>query len=245
MKPNRMTQTFSLPLHIPILDKGFVELQDVMGNDNAIVAAARVSYLGESKGEDQDKKLIDYLMRHEHTSPFEMVQFKLRVKCPLFIARQWQRHRTWHYMSVNEVSRRYTSEEIDFYIPETWRTQHQSSKQCSDGVVEAALQEKLTQQLLQHVEQAMNLYQNLVDQGVAREQARMVLPQNMYTTFIANVNAHNLLHFLKLRLDIHAQYEIRIYAEAIYQHFVKLALPWTAEAAEKYLFKQPVESELC
>jgi thymidylate synthase (FAD) len=233
-----MTPTLSLPLHIPILDKGFVELQDVMGNDNAIVAAARVSYLGESKGEVQDKKLIDYLMRHEHTSPFEMVQFKLRVKCPLFIARQWQRHRTWHYMSVNEVSRRYTSEEIDFYIPETWRVQHQSSKQCSEGAVEAELQAKLTQHLTQQIEQAMNLYQNLIEQGVAREQARMVLPQNMYTTFIANVNAHNLLHFLKLRLDGHAQYEIRVYAEAIYQHFVKSALPWTAEAAEKYLFKQ-------
>ncbi len=233
-----MTPILSLPIHITILDKGFVELQDVMGNDNAIVAAARVSYLGESKGEVQDKKLIDYLMRHEHTSPFEMVQFKLRVKCPLFIARQWQRHRTWHYMSVNEVSRRYTSEEIDFYIPETWHVQHQSSKQCSDGVADSELQEKLTQQLQQHVEQAMNLYQNLLEQGIAREQARMVLPQNMYTTFIANVNAHNLLHFLKLRLDSHAQYEIRVYAEAIYQHFVKSVLPWTAEAAEKYLFNQ-------
>lgn len=233
-----MTPTLSLPLHIPVLDKGFVELQDVMGNDNAIVAAARVSYLGESKGEVQDKKLIDYLMRHEHTSPFEMVQFKLRVKCPLFIARQWQRHRTWHYMSVNEVSRRYTSEEIEFYVPDVWRVQHQSSKQCSDGAAETALQEKFTQQLQQQIEQAINLYQNLVEQGIAREQARMVLPQNMYTTFIANVNAHNLLHFLKLRLDGHAQYEIRVYAEAIYQHFVKSALPWTAEAAEKYLFKQ-------
>lgn len=233
-----MISTLSLPLHIPILDKGFVELQDVMGNDNAIVAAARVSYLGESKGEVQDKKLIDYLMRHEHTSPFEMVQFKLRVKCPLFIARQWQRHRTWHYMSVNEVSRRYTSEEIDFYIPDVWRVQHQSSKQCSDGAAETELQQKLTQQLQQQLEHAMNLYQNLIEQGIAREQARMVLPQNMYTTFITNVNAHNLLHFLKLRLDSHAQYEIRVYAEAIYQHFVKTALPWTAEAAEKYLFKQ-------
>lgn len=233
-----MISTLSLPLHIPILDKGFVELQDVMGNDNAIVAAARVSYLGESKGEVQDKKLIDYLMRHEHTSPFEMVQFKLRVKCPLFIARQWQRHRTWHYMSVNEVSRRYTSEEIDFYIPDVWRVQHQSSKQCSDGAAETELQQKLTQQLQQQLEHAMNLYQNLIEQGIAREQARMVLPQNMYTTFITNVNAHNLLHFLKLRLDSHAQYEIRVYAEAIYQHFVKAALPWTAEAAEKYLFKQ-------
>lgn len=233
-----MISTLSFPLHIPILDKGFVELQDVMGNDNAIVAAARVSYLGESKGEVQDKKLIDYLMRHEHTSPFEMVQFKLRVKCPLFIARQWQRHRTWHYMSVNEVSRRYTSEEIDFYIPEVWRVQHQSSKQCSDGAAETELQQKLTQQLQQQLEHAMNLYQNLIEQGIAREQARMVLPQNMYTTFITNVNVHNLLHFLKLRLDSHAQYEIRVYAEAIYQHFVKAALPWTAEAAEKYLFKQ-------
>ncbi len=114
--------------HVDVLDKGWIELQDVMGDDTAIVNAARVSYLGESKGPDRDKKLLFYLLQHRHTTPFEMVEFKFRVKCPIIVARQWLRHRTF---SVNEISRRYSSEEIDFYIPDTWRTQSDSNKQAS------------------------------------------------------------------------------------------------------------------
>src|SRR3990172_1334841 len=111
-----------------ILDKGYVELIDVMGNDKTVVAAARVSYLGESKGPDKDKKLVSYMMKHGHTSPFEHVVFQWRIKCPLFVRSQWHRHRTWSY---NELSRRYTDDIIDFYIPETWRKQGTINKQGS------------------------------------------------------------------------------------------------------------------
>lgn len=215
--------------YIKLLDKGYVELQDVMGDELAIVNAARVSYLGESKGEEQDAKLIQYLLRNRHTSPFEQVRFRFRVKCPLFVARQWQRHRTWQYMSVNEVSRRYTAEEIDFYMPMQWRMQHESSKQASDGFVGYEMQTLCQTALRELVEYSLNVYSNMIDKGIAREQARMVLPQNMYTTFIANVDAHNLMHFLKLRMDKHAQYEIRVYAEAIWERFFKPLLPLTSE----------------
>lgn len=229
-----MTKT-ELPINIPLLDKGYVELQDFMGDDLSIVNAARVSFLGESKGDIKDKKLLNYLLRHAHTSPFEMVEFKLRVKCPLFVARQWMRHRVWNY---NEVSRRYTSEELDFYIPETWRLQSTDNKQCSSGDAEQQMQAQFTQQMQQHVEQALNTYNKMIDAGIAREQARMVLPQNMYTTFVGKVDGHNLMHFMKLRMDEHAQYEIRVYADAIYEHFFKAVLPWSAEAFEKYVLKK-------
>ncbi|MCV6637422.1 FAD-dependent thymidylate synthase [Candidatus Albibeggiatoa sp. nov. NOAA] len=229
-----MTKT-ELPINIPLLDKGYVELQDFMGDDLSIVNAARVSFLGESKGDIKDKKLLNYLLRHAHTSPFEMVEFKLRVKCPLFVARQWMRHRVWSY---NEVSRRYTSEELDFYIPETWRLQSTDNKQCSSGDAEQQMQAQFTQQMQQHVEQALDTYNKMIDAGIAREQARMVLPQNMYTTFVGKVDGHNLMHFMKLRMDEHAQYEIRVYADAIYEHFFKAVLPWSAEAFEKYVLKK-------
>jgi len=221
---------------ITLLDQGYVELQEMMGNDLAIVNAARVSYLGESKGDESDQKLLNYLMKNKHTSPFEMVQFKFRIKCPLFVARQWQRHRTWHYMSVNEVSRRYTSDEIDFYMPEQWRLQHESSKQASDGEADGELQTFCQDSLNEVVNHAVAVYNYMIDNGIAREQARMILPQNIYTIFICSVDAHNLLHFLSLRRHQHAQYEIRVYADAIWSHFFKPLLPWTATAAEKYLF---------
>lgn len=226
---------------VDLLDKGYIELQDIMGNDLSIVNAARVSYLGESKGEEQDQKLLNYLMKNKHTSPFEMVRFKFRIKCPLFVARQWQRHRTWHYMSVNEVSRRYTSEEIEFYLPEQWRLQHQSSKQASEGFADEEMQIFCKESLDEVVNHAVTVYNYMIDKGIAREQARMLLPQNIYTIFIANVDAHNLLHFLSLRRHAHAQYEIRVYADAIWEQFFKPLLPWTAEAAEKYLFVDSID----
>lgn len=215
-----------------ILDKGFIELQDIMGDDLAIVNAARVSYLGESKGEVQDKKLLFYLMKHKHTSPFEMVEFKFHVKCPLVVARQWFRHRTW---SFNEVSRRYTSENIEFYIPDTWRKQAVQNKQVSeDEVVSGNYSEDLKLQ----VSLAMELYNEMVSNGVAKEQARIFLPQAMYTEFIGKVDAHNLMNFLRLRMAKDVQYETRIYAQAIFEHFFKPALPWTAEAFEEYVLKE-------
>ncbi len=216
---------------VNVLDKGWVELQEVMGNDLAIINAARVSYLGESKGDEQDKKLLFYLMHHRHSTPFEMVEFKFRIKCPLFVARQWMRHRTWSY---NEVSRRYTSVDIDFYNPEAWRKQSTSNKQGSEGEIDRATAEILAQRLDEHHQRGLQFYNEAVEAGIAKEQARIFLPQSMYTQFIGKVDAHNLLHFLGLRMAPDAQYEIRVYAKAIFEEFVVPAIPWTAEAFKKF-----------
>ncbi len=216
---------------VNVLDKGWIELQEVMGNDLAIINAARVSYLGESKGDEQDKKLLFYLMHHRHSTPFEMVEFKFRIKCPLFVARQWMRHRTWSY---NEVSRRYTSVDIDFYNPEAWRKQSTSNKQGSEGEIDRATAEILAQRLDEHHQRGLQFYNEAVEAGIAKEQARIFLPQSMYTQFIGKVDAHNLLHFLGLRMAPDAQYEIRVYAKAIFEEFVVPAIPWTAEAFKKF-----------
>lgn len=192
-----------------VLDKGFVELLAHMGDDNTVVNSARVSYLGESKGIEQDTKLIKYLIKNRHTSPFEQVEFQFMVKCPIFVARQWHRHRTWSY---NEVSRRYTSEDIDFYIPSELRAQSNHNKQMSEGIIE---DNSLLSGIEMHCNISFDLYNILVAAGVAREQARMILPQNMYTKFYAKVDLHNLLHFLGLRNHSHAQEEIKAYASAI------------------------------
>lgn len=216
---------------VSVLDDGWVELQDIMGNDLAIINAARVSFLGESKGDEQDKKLLFYLLRHRHTTPFEMVEFKFRIKCPLFVARQWMRHRTWSY---NEVSRRYTSVDISFYTPQGWRQQSASNKQGSAGKVDSAVAEQLTQRLQEHHQRGLQFYNEAVEAGIAKEQARIFLPQSMYTQFVGKVDAHNLLHFIGLRMAPDAQYEIRVYAKAIFEEFVTPALPWTAEAFQVY-----------
>jgi len=197
-----------------ILDKGYIELIDHMGNDNTIVNAARVSFLGESKGEEQDRKLIRYLLKNKHTSPLEQVEFQFMVKCPLFVARQWMRHRTFNF---NEVSRRYTSEEIDFYIPSQLRKQAENDKQASDGVLTNLEAEDYILWITNNCDNALDDYNTMVSHGVAREQARMILPQNMYTSFYAKTDLHNLFHFIELRNSEHSQYEIRVYAEAIEQ----------------------------
>jgi thymidylate synthase (FAD) len=221
-----------LPIRVPLLDKGYLELQETMGNDLAIVNAARVSFLRESKGLEQDSKLIHYLLRNAHTSPFEMVEFKFRVHCPLFVARQWMRHRTWNF---SEVSRRYTEENLEFYIPDNFRLQANSNKQASCGFLAADSSAFVAEKLTNHVNESLKLYHEALAAGVAREMARLFLPQNMYTTFIAKVDAHNLMHFLKLRLHEHAQYEIRVYAEAIYESCFKVLLPITAQAFAAYV----------
>ena len=222
---------------VDVLDNGWLELQALMGDDLAIVNAARVSFLGESKGVEQDKKLLFYLMRHRHTSPFEMVEFKFRVRAPLVTWWQWVRHRT---MSVNAQSGRYTPfAEQDFYVPAEWRLQAADNKQASDGVLEGPDGETLTRDLIAHYARGYALYQQALDQGVAREMARLFLPGfAVYYTWIVKVDAHNLMHFLRLRMAPDAQYEIRVYAQAIYDHFFKPALPWTAEAFEKYLLAE-------
>lgn len=222
---------------IEVLDKGWIELQDMMGDDTAIVNAARVSFLGESKGPDKDKKLLFYLMRHRHTSPFEQVEFKFRVRAPVLVWWQWVRHRMWHY---NAQSGRYTPfQENDFYVPLTWRKQSKSNKQGSEGVVDPHEAEALTEEMLAHYEQGFALYQRALEAGVAKEQARLFLPGfSVYYTWVAKTDAHNLMHFLSLRMASDAQEEIRLYAQAIYSHIFKEALPWTAEAFETYILKR-------
>lgn len=218
---------------VAVLDKGWIELQDVMGDDNAIVAAARTSFLGDSKGPEKDKKLLFYLLRHRHTTPFEMVEFKFRVRAPVVTWWQWVRHRTF---SFNAQSGRYTPfEENDFYLvrPDEWRLQSKDNKQASEGLL--ADGQWLTDALARHYEEGFRLYQQALQAGVAREQARLFLAGfGAYYTWVAKTDAHNLMHFLKLRMAPDAQYEVRVYAQAIYQHFFKPALPWTAEAFETY-----------
>jgi thymidylate synthase (FAD) len=226
---------------IPVLDKGWIELVDLMphpsshvSGDLAIVNAARVSFLGESKGDEKDKKLLFYLLRNHHTSPFEMVEFKFRVRAPLVTWWQWVRHRTWNF---NAQSGRYTPfEEDDCYIPAIWRKQAKDNKQASEGVVDDTDNASLTNALVQHYDEGFRLYQQALDSGVSREMARLFLPGfSVYYTWVAKVDAHNLMHFLHLRMASDAQYEIRVYAEAIYREFFKPALPWTAEAFEQYV----------
>ncbi|MCU0481149.1 MAG: FAD-dependent thymidylate synthase [Anaerolineae bacterium] len=226
---------------INILDKGWIELVDLMPHPNtgvsgdlAIVNAARTSFLGESKGDDKDKRLLFYLLKHRHTSPFEMVEFKFRAHAPLVTWWQWVRHRTW---SANAQSGRYTEfEENDFYVPDVWRRQAKDNKQASEGEIEKADDQYLTEQLLKHYDVSYALYQDAINRGVAREQARLFLPGfSVYYTWVMKVDAHNLMHFLRLRMAQDAQYEIRVYAQAIYDHFFKPALPWTAEAFENFI----------
>lgn len=231
---------------IAVLDKGWIELVDMLphpasgiSGDMAIVNAARVSFMGESKGEEKDKKLLFYLMRHAHTSPFEMVEFKWRVHAPLVTWWQWVRHRTFN---MNAQSGRYTEfEENDFYIPEVWRRQSASNKQASEGELDPAASDDLTARLLRHYEQGYTLYRAALEAGVSKEMARLFLPGfSVYYTWVVKVDAHNLMHFLKLRMAAEAQHEIRVYAQAIYTEFFKPTLPWTAEAFEQYVLNKPI-----
>ena len=207
-----------------VLDKGFIELIAHMGDDNTVVSAARVSYLGETKGLEQDTQLIKYLLKNRHTSPFEQVEFQFMVKCPLFVRSQWMRHRTWSY---NEVSRRYTSDEIEFHVPSEIRLQSNDNKQMSAGIMEnpgLIIDAMKTSALM-----CYEMYEGMIRLGVAREQARMILPQSMYTKFYAKVDLHNLFHFLELRNHEHAQPEIRLYAQAI-EELIKPIVPISYEA---------------
>ncbi len=222
---------------VEVLDKGWIELQDVMGDDLAIVNAARVSFMGESKGDEKDKKLLFYLLNHYHTSPFEQVEFKFRVRAPVVTWWQWVRHRTWNF---NAQSGRYVAfEENDFYTPTVWRKQSPSNKQASLGELSLEEGQPLTDALLKLYADGYALYERAIAMGVAREQARVFLPGfSVYYTWVCKVDAHNLMHFLRLRMAEDAQYEVRVYAQAIYEHFFKPALPWTCEAFEKFVLKR-------
>ena len=228
---------------VDVLDKGWIELVDFMPHpasgvpgDLAIVNAARVSFLGESKGPERDKRLLHYLLRNRHTSPFEMVEFKFRVRAPLVTWWQWVRHRTWN---MNAQSGRYTPfQESDFYAPAEWRRQSPDNKQASEGLIPPAESDALTRQLLKHYDEGYRLYAQALEMGVSKEMARLFLPGfSVYYTWVAKIDAHNLMGFLRLRMAEDAQYEIREYARAIHEHFFKTALPWTAEAFDRYALK--------
>ncbi len=216
-----------------VLDKGFVRLVDFMGGDQRAVESARVTFGSESKGEGKDKKLVEYLLAHAHHSPFEHSVFQFHVKLPIFVARQWMRHRMASY---NEVSARYTEVREEFYIPAEFRVQDKINRQGS--VKSGTLDNR---QLLEIYEKSLDAsyaaYRSLLENGVAREMARMVLPVAQYTQFHWTVNARSLMNFLSLRMDAHAQMEIQEYAKAIAEIF-KARMPWTWEAFIKTNAKQ-------
>ncbi|MFQ6605651.1 MAG: FAD-dependent thymidylate synthase [Fidelibacterota bacterium] len=226
---------YSLPKDaIPCLDKGFIRLVDSMGSDDAIVQAARVSYGKGTKKVTQDRGLIRYLMRHRHTTPFEMVEFKFHCKMPIFVARQWVRHRT---ANINEYSLRYSEAQNDFYIPAEKDIHFQSTinKQGRDARdVPDALKQKVIRYFHEMSDRSFAIYQELNEAGIARELARAILPVNIYTEWYWKNDLHNILHFLHLRIDSHAQYEIRVFAQAMAQ-FVKKIVPFAYEAFEDYI----------
>lgn len=213
-----------------VLDHGHVRLVDVMGDDAAIVQAARVSYGQGTKAVSEDRSLVRYLMRHKHMSPFEMCEIKLHIKLPIFVARQWIRHRT---ASVNELSGRYSIITDDYYMPE-WRQVCAQAKDNKQGRGEALDEEAASDALVNMAnagEEAFCQYEGLIKMGVARETARIVLPLSTYTEWYWKVDLRNLLGFLKQRLDSHAQYEIRVFAEII----AEIVKDWCPVAWEAFV----------
>ncbi len=216
-----------------VLDHGFVRLVDCMGDDAAIVQAARVSYGEGTKKVSEDRGLIRYLMRRRHTSPFEMVEFKFHVKLPIFVARQWIRHRT---ANVNEYSGRYSVMKQEFYIPQPGDIRYQSTvnKQGrSEEEVPDELKQKLVEYLQKSQRESYENYQEFVETGLARELARIGLPLSLYTEWYWKIDLHNLFHFLRLRMDAHAQWEIQQYAQVM-ADIVKTVCPLAYEAFVDY-----------
>lgn len=249
---------------LPVLDHGFVRVIDYMGDDAGIVQAARVSYGRGTKQVSNDRGLINYLMRHRHTSPFEMCELKLHVKLPIFVARQWIRHRT---ANVNEYSARYSVLDREFYVPDqefirlqraekraapnqaslfedagsaapqVTAAQSSTNKQGREGALDADAAASVLREIGAISARSFTVYEKLLGDeerpGIARELARMVLPLNTYTQWYWKVDLHNLLHFLRLRHDAHAQYEIRAYAEVL-MDVVHRWVPLTARAFADY-----------
>ncbi len=229
---------------LPVLDHGFIRLVDYMGDDAAIVQAARVSYGKGTKQVSQDRGLINYLMRHRHTSPFEMCEIKLHVKLPIFVARQWIRHRT---ANVNEYSARYSVLDKEFYVPspEHLAAQSTMNKQGRDATISGERAAHILHMLKSDGEQCYAHYLDMLNlndegeaidpaqEGLARELARMNLGVNYYTQWYWKVDLHNLLHFLALRADSHAQYEIRAYADVLAE-MVRQWVPYTYDAFMDY-----------
>jgi len=224
----------NLVLEYKCLDYGFVRLVDWMGDDSSIVQAARVSDGKGTKSVSEDTALIRYLMRNLHTSPFEMVEFKFHVKLPIFVARQWIRHRT---ANVNEYSGRYSEMPDEFYLPEPDQLRLQSTLN-KQGRGEATIDNAsdVLSRMKQTQERLFQEYSELLATGLAREIARINLPLSNYTEWYWKIDLHNLFHFLRLRLESHAQYEIRIYAEAIAK-IIKQIVPIAYKAFEDYILE--------
>ncbi|MBF9031372.1 FAD-dependent thymidylate synthase [Rhodobacterales bacterium HKCCE3408] len=239
-RPTRRAVSEGMEEHLysikPVLDHGFIRVIDYMGDDAAIVQAARVSYGAGTKKARDDSGLIRYLMRHWHSTPFEMCEIKLHVKLPVFVARQWIRHRT---ANVNEYSARYSILDREFYIPEPEQLAAQSvvNNQGRGEVLQGAEAARVLEILKADSARSYDHYEEMLSQegqaGLARELARMNLPANIYTQWYWKTDLHNLFHFLRLRADAHAQYEIRVYAEAICE-VVKDWVPAAYGAFEDY-----------
>ena len=216
-----------------VLNDGFVCLVDIMGDDQSVVQAARISYGEGTRKVSDDRGLIRYLLRHRHTTPFEMAEIKLLVRVPMDCWRQWIRHRT---ANVNEYSTRYSLaiDAMQTTTPDAWRTQAANNRQGSGDALEVADGEKLTAEETKFQQAARTLYEQRIAQGVAREQARKDLPLSTYTEAYWKVDLHNLLHFLALRMDSHAQWEIREYARTIGEQIVQPLFPLVWEAFVDY-----------
>ena len=219
---------------IKVLNKGFVRLVDYMGSDERIVAAARVSYGAGTKSFRQDRGLINYLLRNDHTSPFEQVVFTFHAKMPIFVARQWIRHRT---ARVNEISGRYSVMKDEFYVPAKRDVAFQSSDnkqgRCTETVPDS-LRKQVLDILTSANARSYRDYTRLLDKNIARELARVNLPLSLYTEWYWQIDLNNLFHFLALRLDAHAQVEIRRYAEAI-DRLARTVCPLAFEAFDNHI----------
>ncbi len=216
-----------------VLDDGFVRVVDYLGSDQSIVQAARVSYGKGTKKVSQDRGLIRYLLRHRHTTPFEMCEIKLHIRIPMDAWRQWIRHRT---ANVNEYSTRYSLaiESAQKTDPEEWRMQSSDNKQGSSGFFDLEQGKEMSEDERFLHDKSREIYTKRVEQGVAREQARKDLPLSTYTEAYWKIDLHNLLHFLELRMEMNAQLEIREYANVIGREIVKRWAPIAWEAFEEY-----------
>ncbi len=219
-----------------VLDDGFVRVVDYMGSDASIVQAARVSYGAGTKRVQEDRGLIRYLLRHRHTTPFEMCELKLHVRVPMDCWRQWIRHRM---ASVNEYSTRYSVaiDAAQTTAPGEWRSQSVGNRQGSEGFLNVGFGASLSEKEKELLEHSRRVYEERLRSGVAREQARKDLPLSTYTEAYWKIDLHNLLHFLALRMDLHAQEEIRSYACVIGEEIVKRWCPLTWEAFKDYRFE--------
>jgi thymidylate synthase (FAD) len=223
-----------LDKEFPVLDKGFIRLVDYMGGDERVVQSARVSYGEGTKSYREDAGLIDYLLRNRHTSPFEQVILTFHVKLPIFVARQWIRHRT---ARLNEISGRYSVMKDDFYVPAPEDVALQSSDNKQGRSAEALAPVKagaVRAAMEKGQKQSYSDYTSLIDDGIARELARINLPLSLYPEWYWQIDLHNLFHFLQLRMDGHAQKEIRLYAETMFEITKKVA-PRCCESFERHM----------